>query len=304
MIGKHTSARWPIAAAPDLGTAGMQKFAPPMAEDLFEQLSEFIRQRSGIRLSPAKKVMLEARLQKRLRSLGMDSFDDYCARLFNSRPGDEEVAQMINAVTTNKTDFFREPVHFQYLEDSILPEFVAVNDGETGNPFCLWSAGCSTGEEPYTLSMVLSDFAERQKNFRFSILATDISTRVLDAARLGIYGEDRAATVPEQMKRKYVMRSKDRNKGLVRIVPELRRLIRFQQANLMDEHLLIPEPVDAIFCRNVIIYFDRRSQEMLLERLCRCLKPGGYLFLGHSETVHGFTLPLTCIGSTIYRKVS
>jgi chemotaxis protein methyltransferase CheR len=246
--------------------------------------------------------MLEARLQKRLRSLGMCSFGDYCERLFSSPEGDEEIVQMINVVTTNKTDFFREPVHFQYLSDMVLPEFAAGNDAMTGRPFSLWSAGCSSGEEPYTLSMVLSEYAERRAGFRFSILATDISTKVLDTARAGIYDKERVAAVPEPMKQKYIMRSKDRSKGLVRIIPELRGQVRFQRVNLMDENLLLPEPVDVIFCRNVIIYFDRPNQEKLLERLCRSLRPEGYLFLGHSETVHGFTLPLARIASTIYRK--
>jgi chemotaxis protein methyltransferase CheR len=247
--------------------------------------------------------MLEMRLQRRVRTLGMKSFDEYCERLFNSLEGDEEISQMINAVTTNKTDFFREPVHFHYLRYVVLPQLVEANKAMTKGTFRLWSAGCSSGEEPYTLSMVLGEYAELHADFRFSILATDISTKVIGTALLGIYEEERVATVPEQLKQKYIMRSKDRSKGLVRIVPELRRLVHFQQANLMDEDLSLPEPVDVIFCRNVIIYFDRLYQEMLLERLCRSLKPEGYLFLGHTETLHGFTLPLARIESTIYKKV-
>lgn len=274
-----------------------------MTAQHFKRLSEFIRQQVGIRLPPGKKVMLEARLQKRLRSLGMHSFDEYCERLFNSLESDEETSQMINAVTTNKTDFFREPAHFHYLRDVVLPQFDKANEAMTERTFSLWSAGCSSGEEPYTLSMVLGDYAELHAGFRFSVLATDISTRVLDKARLGIYEEERVAMVPEQMKKKYIMRSKDRSKGLVRIVPELRHQVRFKQANLVSEDFSLPEPLDVIFCRNVIIYFERLYQEILLERLCRSLKTGGHLFLGHSETVHGFALPLVRIASTIYRKV-
>jgi chemotaxis protein methyltransferase CheR len=208
---------------------------------------------------------------------------------------------MIDAVTTNKTDFFREPVHFQHLAASILPEFTAAERG-SNRPFAVWSAGCSTGEEPYTLAMLLHEFGARHRDFRFSILATDISTRVLDKAKMGIYEQDRVETVPPHLQQKYLMRSKDRSKRLVRIVPELRSAVRFERVNLMDEGFVLPEPADAIFCRNVIIYFERGTQMELLGRLCRSLKRGGHLFLGHSETVHGFDLPLVRVTSTVYRK--
>jgi chemotaxis protein methyltransferase CheR len=274
----------------------------PMSAAEFNRLSGFIREHCGIKMPPIKKIMLEARLQKRLRSLGLSSFREYFDHLVAVPEGVGELVHMIDCVTTNKTDFFREPVHFSCLVETVLPEFLRT-EGSDGKPFAVWSAGCSSGEEPYTLAMVLSEFRAHDPAFRFSILATDISTKVLEKARHAIYEEDRAATIPVAFKQKYLMRSKDRGKRLVRIVPELRSAVRFQRVNLMDEHLLLPEPADAVFCRNVIIYFERSNQERLLSRLCRSLKAGGHLFLGNSETVHGFDLPLLRMTSTVYRKV-
>lgn len=269
----------------------------------FEQLSEFIKGHCGIKMPVSKKIMLEARLQKRLRVHRISSFRRYCDLLFHSPDGPGELRHMIDAVTTNKTDFFREPLHFSFLTDMALPEFTAAADAEDKRIFTVWSAGCSSGEEPYTLAMVLSEFAARCPGFLFTILATDISTRVLEKARLAVYSEEQATGVPFDMKQKYLRRSKDRCKGLVRIAPELRSLVQFQQLNLMEEHFAFIEgTVDAVFCRNVIIYFERETQYRILSRLCRCLKTGGHLFLGHSETVHGFDLPLVRIASTIYRK--
>jgi len=269
----------------------------------FLRLSEFIHAQCGIKMPPGKKIMLEARLQKRLKSVGAATFGEYCEYLFNSPNSQDELVQMINAVTTNKTDFFREPGHFHILTDTVLPSFIDPASG-SGSCFTVWSAGCSSGEEPYTLAMVLSEFAALHPGFHFSVVATDISTKVLEKAKLGIYDEERVATVPLSIKQKYLMKSKDRSKGQVRITPELRSLIRFERVNLMDEQYRRPELLDVVFCRNVIIYFERLNQEKLLGRLCNSLKPGGYLFLGHSETVHGFDLPLQRVTSTVYRKTA
>ncbi len=275
-----------------------------MAPAEFDRLSEFIIDHCGIKMPPAKKIMLESRLQKRLRSLGMTSFKEYCDYLFDQPEGEQELVHMIDAVTTNKTDFFREPVHFQFLTDTVLPEFLAESAVSGRKKFTVWSAGCSSGEEPYTLAIVLNEFAAQHPDFQYAIMATDISTRVLEKARAGIYDEHVVEDIPLAIKQKYFLRSRDRAKKQVRVVPELRSRIAFQRVNLMDEQLVVPEPVDAIFCRNVIIYFERATQYQLLSRLCRYLKTGGYLFLGHSETVHGFDLPLVRIASTIYRMTS
>jgi chemotaxis protein methyltransferase CheR len=283
-------------------SATFKKVTTPMSDRDFMILSEFIHVQCGIKVPPVKKIMLEARIQKRLRSLGFTSFRKYFEHLFESPAGKEEQVHMINAITTNKTDFFREPAHFAILAETVLSEFTSLEG--TPRKFTVWSAGCSSGEEPYTLAMVLAEFAAGRPGFRFSILATDISTKVLDMAKLAIYEEERVAPVPCALKQKYLLRGKGRSRGLVRITPELRSLVQYQRVNLMDEHLRLAEPVDAVFCRNVIIYFERSNQEKLLRRLCRSLRPGGHLFLGHSETVHGFDLPLERIESTVYRKTA
>ena len=275
-----------------------------MSPNEFDRLSGFISKHFGIKMPMAKKTLLESRLQKRLRTLGLASFHDYFDYLFKGPDGADEMVLMINAVTTNKTDFFREPGHFTFLTKTVLPEFADGRAPNNGQRFTVWSAGCSSGEEPYTLAMVLSEFAEMHPGLPFSITATDISTRVLDMARLGIYDEDQTAVIPAVIKQKYFMRSKDREKGLIRIALPARSLVQFLRLNLMDDSYPFREgSVNAIFCRNVMIYFDRETQRALLGRFCRYLQMGGYLFLGHSETIYGFELPLIRIASTIYRKI-
>jgi chemotaxis protein methyltransferase CheR len=270
----------------------------------FELLSTFIYNHCGIKMPPVKKTMLEARLQKRLRMRGARSFRDYCDMLFQSPDGSNELVHLIDAVTTNKTDFFREPVHFAFLTDTALPEFMDSCNPAARPPFMVWSAACSSGEEPYTLAIVLDEFECRNPGFKYAITATDISTRVLDKACTGIYDESQISMIPLLQKQRYFLRSRERKRGEVRVVPELRSRVLFQRLNLMDEkYPLRMDSIDALFCRNVIIYFDRPTQDALLVRLCRYIRKGGYLFLGHSENVHGFDLPLVRVTSTIYRKV-
>lgn len=273
--------------------------AAKLSEKDFFRLSRFIQSECGIKMPVPKKVMLEARLRKRLRALGLESYEEYCDFLFSPAGMEEERLSMINVVTTNKTDFFREPRHFEYLLQSALPELMRLRGAGTKS---IWSAGCSTGEEPYTLAMVLSEFAARTPGFNFSLLATDISTLVLERAVRGIYKEERVGPVPLEFKRKYFMRSKDRGKGLVRVAPGLRALVKFRRLNFLDHDFGMRELQDIIFCRNVIIYFDRPTQERVLGRLCRHLVPGGYLFMGHSETLSSLDLPLVSVGPMVYRK--
>jgi chemotaxis protein methyltransferase CheR len=265
----------------------------------FKRFSEFIEANCGIRMPATKKTMLEARLQKRLRSLGMDSFRAYCDFLLSPEGIKNELVPLIDVVTTNKTDFFREPAHFDFLNKNIL---VKIGVSGISRKLKVWSAGCSSGEEPYTLAMILQDFAEKCYGFDFSILATDICTTVLKKAALGIYQIEDVDPVPLELKRKYLLISRDRSKGMVRIAPELRRLVEFRRLNFMDDDFGISEPMDIIFCRNVIIYFDRQTQEKLLNKFCRHLAPGGYLFLGHSETLNGLDVPLMQVYSTVYKK--
>jgi chemotaxis protein methyltransferase CheR len=274
-----------------------------MTDGEFELLSGFIRAHCGIKMSASKKIMLESRLQKRLRALGISSFREYCSILFHSPEGPFELVHMIDSVTTNKTEFFREPSHFEFLTETALPEYVGIGEHAGKSGYAVLSAGCSTGEEPYSLAIVLNEFTSRNPGFQFTLTAVDISAATLKKAQAGIYHQSQVTMIPTTLRQKYFMVSKDRNMELVRIVPEVRDLVRFLRMNLMDECSLPSKgTLDAIFCRNVIIYFDRETQYRLLRCFCRSLKTGAHLFLGHSETVHGFDLPLVRKRSTIYRK--
>ena len=212
----------------------------------------------------------------------------------------DELVSFIDVVTTNKTDFFREPKHFSFLIERALPDLTERE--RSGGPIVIWSAGCSSGEEPYTLAMVLSEYGLTHPGFRFRILATDISTDVLSKAELGIYSRESITPVSSELKRKYLMMSRKAGSDRVRIVPELRRLIEFRRLNFMDANYQIAETVDAIFCRNVIIYFDRATQEKVLQKLSRHLAPRGYMFVGHAETLHDMNLPLVPVAPALYRK--
>ena len=276
-------------------------FSVRMSDKDFMRLSEFIQTSCGIKLPPAKKTMLEGRLRKRLRTLGIESFERYCEFLFNPGGAQSEYIHMIDAVTTNKTDFFREPDHFDYLFERILPELVPLNG--LGKKLNVWSAACSTGEEPYTLAMVLSEFAQGCPRFGFSILATDISSAVLEKARSGIYEHDRVDPIPMVLRKKYLLKSREKNKGLVRIAPQLRNLVQFGRLNFLEEDYGISETMGIVFCRNALIYFDRPTQEKILNRLLQQLMTGGYLVVGHSESLHGMDLPVVQTATTIYRKL-
>lgn len=269
-----------------------------MSDKDFQRFAEFIGKECGIKLPPTKKVMLEARLHKRLRALGFADYAQYSEFLFSPQGLESELGHLIDQVTTNTTDFFREPRHFEFLRTRVLPEWHARH---RGRPLRVWSAGCSIGAEPYTLAMVLCDFREARPDFRFEIVATDISRQVLQKAHSAVYTEDQARGVPEALMRKYFLRSKDRTRRLVRLVPEVRRCVEFRWLNFMEE-FGFREPHDIIFCRNVIIYFDKPTQHDLLSRFCRNLLSGGHLFIGHSESLAGMALPLAQAAPTIYRK--
>ncbi len=266
----------------------------------FERLRELIYAESGINLSADKKTMLEIRLKRRMRSLNMASLADYCDRVFGPDGIANELVHLIDVVTTNKTDFFREAGHFDYLVSTALPDLAARHG--VSRTALVWSAGCSTGEEPYTLAMVLNEHAQTRPGFRFSVLATDISTEVLAKARLGIFQSDLVSPVPRAWQRKYFMRSRDPASQMLRVVPELRALVDFRRLNFMDADFGLPQAPEIIFCRNVIIYFDRPTQERLLKKLTRHLAPGGYFFAGHSESLQGMDLPLIPVAPSAYRK--
>lgn len=268
----------------------------------FQRFSSFIYANAGIKMPPAKKTMLEARLQKRLKANAMTSFEEYGNFVFSQQGQATELIHLIDVVTTNKTDFFREPAHFDYLVKTALPAVVSAHGDFFRDPVRIWSAGCSTGEEPYTLAMVLSEFASGNPGFRAAITASDICTKVLQTAKTGIYPEERTDPIPLVMKKKYLTRSREKSTSLVRIAPAVRSMVSFRRINFMDDDLGISEKMDVIFCRNVIIYFDKPTQQTLMQKFYRHLKPGGYLFIGHSETLSGLDVSFTPVASTVYRK--
>ena len=266
----------------------------------FDRLRALIYDECGINLSPDKKTMMEIRIKRRLGNLDIDSFGEYCDHVFSREGHAKELVHLIDVITTNKTDFFREPGHFDYLVSKALPDLAARKGGNRKS--LIWSAGCSTGEEPYTLAMVLSEYCQECPGFRFNLLATDISTAVLGKAATGIFKSEVVSPVPESLRRKYLMRSRDPESDLFRVVPELRALIEFRRVNFMDSDFGLAELPEIIFCRNVIIYFDRPTQVRLLEKLTGHLAPGGYFFAGHSESLQGMDLALVPVAPSVYRK--
>ena len=273
---------------------------PDLSPQTFSRISQFISDELGFKMPPAKKTMLQGRLMKRMRKLKLQSYESYCNYLFSEEGRQHEMVHMLDAVTTNKTDFFREPRHFEFLTRQVLPELARSEGAGVQRRLNVWSAGCSTGAEPYTLAMVLGEFSAAYAGFDYAILATDISTRVLSIAREAIYTETEAKPIPLALKKKYLLRSKDRTRQLVRIDPKLRKKVSFGRLNFMDAQYGIKTAMDMIFCRNVLIYFDHPTQQQVLSRLCRHLRPGGYLFSGHSETLNGFDLPLHQVDTTVY----
>ncbi len=266
----------------------------------FQRLGQFIEENCGIKMPLSKITMVEGRLRRRVRAIGLATLSEYCSYLFDDGGLEAETIELINAITTNKTDFFREPEHFRYLAEHAVPQLIA---GGTmrGRPLKVWSAACSIGAEAYTLAMVLAGL-EQRFGLRSKIFGTDICTDVLKTAVLGIYPEAMIGPVPADMRRSYVMRARDRASKTVRIAPQLRAMVSFGRINLMEVPYQIDREMDVIFCRNILIYFDKGNQERVLQRLSDHLRPGGYMFLGHSETIGGFNLPLEAVDATVFRR--
>jgi chemotaxis protein methyltransferase CheR len=265
----------------------------------FGRLSSFIYKECGINLSLPKKVLVESRLQKRLSLLKLSSFSDYCDFVMSPMGMKDELVHMIDAVTTNKTDFFREPVHFQYMEKEVLPDFIAEGLSRSCK---IWSSACSSGEEPYTIAMVMEEFGLLHK-IDYKITATDISSKILSKAIQAIYPERTITDVPVNLRKKYFLRSKDTDNPTVRVVPKVRTKVQYKRLNLMDDVLDVDYDYDMIFCRNVLIYFDRKTQEMVVNKLLSHLRTGGYLFIGHSESIYHMKLPVQQMRPTIFQKL-
>ncbi|OEC35136.1 SAM-dependent methyltransferase [Pseudomonas sp. 21C1] len=267
-------------------------FAPAALSDReFEQFQRLIHQIAGIHLSDAKKPLVAGRLSKRLRSLGMPSYGDYFKRLSKDAA---ELQTCVDLLTTNETYFFREPKHFDFLREQLSkPEAIP-----NGRPLRIWSGACSSGEEPYTLALLLADILGDRP---WEILASDISQRILDRARTGVYSLEDSQEIPRHLLVKHCLRGVDENLGRMMIAPALRKRIRFEQINLnaaLPDHGLF----DTIFLRNVMIYFNAETKRQVLSRLIKHLRPGGYFFISHSESLNGVDDTLKLVKPSIYRK--
>jgi chemotaxis protein methyltransferase CheR len=248
-----------------------------------------------------KKLMLQSRLHKRLQALNLLNFNEYVDYLFDNKINKEELIHLIDVVSTNKTDFFREPHHFTFIRNHLQSI-----DHKSHYPRGLikaWSAGCSSGEEPYSLSITMSEALENKYGMDYSILGTDISNGILENALDAIYKEEDIINIPADLRKKYFLRSKDKSKKLVRLIPEIRKRNKFFRLNLMDNTYPLQDTFDMIFCRNVLIYFERETQEKVINKLCQKLKKGGYFFLGHSESIVNMDVPLKQIKATIFQRV-
>lgn len=267
----------------------------------FARIANYINSELGIKMPESKFTLVQSRLARRVRDLGLESVEEYGEYFFNS-PNDEERTHFINLLTTNKTDFFREPEHFDFLVRVAIPSIDGASGEGGAQRLNVWSAGCSSGEEPYTLAMVLSEQAYQFGGRDFALLGTDVSTSVLDRARTGIYEEAQVEPIPPELRKKYLRRGKDDRLPMARVIPELRRKVSFHQLNFMDANYRIKDRFDVIFCRNVMIYFDKATQEAVIQKICRNLNPGGYLFVGHSESLAGLSVPVHPVKNSVFRK--
>jgi chemotaxis protein methyltransferase CheR len=272
-----------------------------LPDRLFQQFSQLVYDQCGINLHDGKKALLQARLNKRLRLTGIGSYEDYF-NLITSPGNGCEFINFIDSVSTNLTFFFRESQHFDFLEQVALPEMVARKQKGRDARVRIWSAGCSTGEEPYSLAMsVLSRLPDSQR-WDFRILATDICTRALEAANRGVYSEEKVLKVPVALRQLNFKKTGNGNgRPDYEIAAELKRYITFRRVNLKETYPF-KGPFDFIFCRNVMIYFDKKTQEELVNKMANFLGSGGYLFVGHSESLTGLDHKLTYVRPAVYRK--
>ena len=258
-----------------------------LSDKEFEIFRALVYEHTGISLSESKRPLLQARLTRRLRALGLATFSEYHRVLTERDSSGDELGRFVNAITTNKTDFFREPHHFRHLAEEWVPAAKARAANSGARAIRIWSAGCSTGEEPYSIAMTIREALGTAAGWDVKILASDLDTDVLARAEAGVYSVEQAAPVPQAMLRRHFLRGRGADAGHVRVRPELRSLITFRRINFLDARWPIRGQLDIIFCRNVIIYFDRPTKQRVLERFLGLLKDDGLLILGHSESVHG-----------------
>jgi chemotaxis protein methyltransferase CheR len=271
---------------------------PEPTDREFQQLRDLVLQHAGIYLNDSKKALVYGRLARRVRELELRGFAEYYRRVVDD---EEERVQFLDRITTNETHFFREPHHFTHLADSFLPGVIAAaNEGERPKVIRAWSAGCSTGEEPYSIAMTLLD--RLPAGWSVDVLATDLSTRVLEVARAATWPVARAAGIPEPLRRRFMLRGVGSREGWVRAAPEVRAVVRVERLNLNDDVYPAEDPFDLVFCRNVLIYFRAPQRQKILTRLLGRLATGGELFVGHAESVQGLAERVRCVAPTVYAR--
>jgi len=261
----------------------------------FAAIAKMVRADAGIVLGQQKRNLVYGRLSKRLRAIGLDDFGDYCD-LVQSSAGLQERRHMVNAITTNLTEFFREAHHFEHLAKNLLPTTLSRAEKKR---LRLWSAGCSSGEEPYSMAMTVRDLIGAAPGWDVKILATDIDTEMITRAKAGRYAPEKISAVPLEKRQRYTHTAED---GRVEMNDDIKSMIVFNPLNLFD-YWPVRGPFQAIFCRNVVIYFSHADQRVLFDRFANVLAPGGWLFIGHSETLHSVSDRFRHIGKTIYQKV-
>lgn len=271
---------------------------PPEVSDRdLAAIVQMVYEKSGITLHAGKRALVSARLQKRLRHHGVASFRDYLKLLQDDATG-EELTAMLDAITTNHTSFFREPQHFEYLATVVLPP---LRDAGRATPILGWSAACATGEEPYTIAMTAAEVFGPATGHCVRLLASDLSTRAVARASAGIYRADRTTDMPRHLVLKYFQKAVGVQPGLLQVAAPIRQLIEFRRLNLLQPAPPGP-PLDFIFCRNAMIYFDRVAQQRVIDTLESRLARGGYLFISHSESLNGLQHGLTWVAPAIYRR--
>ncbi len=263
----------------------------------FDLLRQLVNEQTGITLSDHKQEMLYSRLSRRVRALNLDSFSSYYHLLRSQGGGGEELVHFVNAVTTNLTAFFREPHHFVFLAQHLFPKLI---EEKQDKRIRIWSAGCASGEEPYSIAIVVKECFP--SDWDIKILATDLDSSMIDRGIRGIYDAERVNGISPERLRRFFHRGKASQTGKVRIVPELRNMVVFKQLNLMHPWPL-QGSLDIIFCRNVVIYFDKETQRVLFDRFANLLNPDGCLFVGHSENLFQLTQRFQLLQQTIYKKI-
>ncbi len=269
-----------------------------MSDADFDQIRATIKDLTGINMSESKRQLVYRRLGARLKATRIDTFQAYLEHLKKGDP--VELEQFTNAVTTNLTSFFRENHHFDFLAKTIIPELTA-KKGNGGRRLRIWSAGCSTGEEPYSIAITLNESLKNLAQWDAKVLCTDLDSDVLNTCRAGVYSQQRVEKIPEGRLRRWFKKGRKGDEDLVRVNPRLQELLTFKQLNLMNDWPMKGR-FDVIFCRNVIIYFDKPTQRVLIDRYAEILEDGGYLILGHSESLFNVSDRFKLLGNTIYRK--